>query len=56
MSFIDEKNEEYKLSVKDYSFKNYLNDLELLGHINDLIKSKFENKEFREVPPPANCR
>ncbi len=50
LSFIDEKNEEYNLSVKDYSFKNYLNDLieqgNSSGHINDLIKSKFENKEL----------
>jgi len=50
LSFIDEKNEEYNLSVKDYTFKNYFNDLieqgNSSGHINDLIKSKFENKEL----------
>lgn len=50
LSFIDEKNEEYNLSVKDYAFKNYLNDLSEQGNshdqINDLIKSKFENKDL----------
>lgn len=50
LSFIDEKNEDYNLSVKDYTFKNYLNNLSEQGnsneHINDLIKSKFENKDL----------
>ena len=50
LSFIDEKNEEYNLSVKDYTFKNYLNNLSEQGnsneHINDLSKSKFENKDL----------
>ncbi|MDP3622684.1 MAG: hypothetical protein Q8R66_02010 [Methanobacteriaceae archaeon] len=50
LSFIDEKNEEYNLSVKDYTFKNYLNNLSeqrnSSDQINDLIKSKFENRDL----------
>ncbi|MCK9151821.1 hypothetical protein [Methanobacterium alcaliphilum] len=50
LSFIDEENEGYDLSVKDYSFKEYLNILREQGnspdHITDLIKAKLENKDL----------